>query len=773
MQTLSQLKIGDIIYDLAAKFDADDNNIKDVYSTKEYVSQKISELVGSAPETLDTLNELAEALGKDPNFATTIATQLGNKVDKIEGKQLSTEDFTTVLKALLENLPEQVTSKYEKPSDGIPKTDLSEEVQTSLNKADSAIQDISSKLDKSVYEDDKETFALKTEIPTTLPASDVSSWAKASVKPVYTAKEIGLDKVNNTSDIDKPISTATQTALNNKVDKVDNKSLVADSEISKLEALNSQSDLEKAIADAKKAGTDAQTNLDTHTASTSNPHKVTKVQVGLGNVDNTSDIDKPISTATQSALDLKVDKVEGKQLSTNDYSNEEKEKVQQLNMSVQSLTQSVADIQGIEELLSYGISFDSTVADPKCTRVGNPLLHKSLPIQSQYRGCIVKDGILQYYLDPNDWSKKANAGVIAGSNGTEAGSGVNVDNSSQEDAILDGTDGEVCVETPEFYLKCTTVGNITTIRESLQQIDADYKKIPSMFIDAYRGTVNDSKLRSVVNTSTEFRGGTNSSSYDSYLESDPFKCLLGKPRTNISRANFRTYARNIGKELLSYDQYKAIFYWNYVIEYANFNSQLDYNVNLTSEGYHQGGLGAGLTTWDWSSWGTYNGNNPITPCGYGNDIGNFTGIKTITAGSKTFSMPRWRGFDNPFGDIWTNVDGCILNIPNMYIILNKDDYTDSLDNIKYSRKYSNLPTSESYIKSFQLGEYADIVPKTVGGSASTYMCDYYWQNSSLNTLLVGGGVDHGSGAGLASFDGYDSVGVASTNVGARGVCLKN
>ena len=142
----------------------------------------------------------------------------------------------------------------------------------------------------------------------------------------------------------------------------------------------------------------------------------------------------------------------------------------------------------------------------------------------------------------------------------------------QENSVLDGTDGEVCVETPKFYLKCTTVGNVTTIRESLQQIDADYKEIPSMFVDAYRGTVSSSKLRSVVNTSAEFRGGTNSANYDSYLESDPFKCLLGKPRTNITRANFRTYARNIGKELLSYDQYKAIFYWNYIIEYANFNS---------------------------------------------------------------------------------------------------------------------------------------------------------------------------------------------------------
>ena len=658
MATLNQLKIGDIVYDLAAKFDVNDNNIQDTYSTKEYVAQKISELVGSAPKTLDTLNELAEALGRDPNFATTIVTELNQKVDKIKGKQLSTEDFTTVFKTLLENLPNDVNSKYTKPTNGIPKSDLSESVQSSLNKADSAIQDISSKLDVDTYEEDKTTYALKSEIPTTLPASDVSAWAKESTKPSYTAAEIGLSNVDNTADIDKPISTATQTVLN------------------------------------------------------------------------------------------------------------------QLSANVQTLTQSVADIQGVEDLLSYGISFNSTVADPKCTRIGNPLLHKSLPIQSQYRGCVVKDGVLQYYLDPNDWSKKAGAGVIASDNGVNAGSGVNVDN-LQEDSVLDGTDGEVCVETPKFYLKCTTVGNITTIRESLQQIDANYKEIPSMFVDAYRGTVNSSKLRSVVNTSAEFRGGTNNTSYDSYLESDPFKCLLGKPRTNITRANFRTYARNIGKELLSYDQYKAIFYWNYVIEYANFNSQADYNANLTSDGYRQGGLGAGLTTWDWNSWSTYNDNNPITPCGYGNDIGNFTGIKTIIVGSKTFQMPRWRGFDNPFGDIWTNVDGCVLKIPNMYILLNKENYTDSLDNIKYSRMYSTLPTTEGSIKSLQLGEYADMVPKTVGGNTTTYMCDYYWQNSNLNTLLVGGSVNNGSGAGLARFSGGSSVGGTYASVGARGVFVKS
>jgi hypothetical protein len=54
---------------------------------------------------------------------------------------------------------------------------------------------------------------------------------------------------------------------------------------------------------------------------------LTKTNLGLGNVDNTSDVNKPISSATQTALDLKVDKVTGKGLSTNDYTTIEKTKL--------------------------------------------------------------------------------------------------------------------------------------------------------------------------------------------------------------------------------------------------------------------------------------------------------------------------------------------------------------------------------------------------------------------------------------------------------------
>ncbi len=64
-------------------------------ATETYVNNKFASIVDSAPEMLDTLKELSDALGNDPNFATTIATQISGKVDKVSGKGLSTNDYTT------------------------------------------------------------------------------------------------------------------------------------------------------------------------------------------------------------------------------------------------------------------------------------------------------------------------------------------------------------------------------------------------------------------------------------------------------------------------------------------------------------------------------------------------------------------------------------------------------------------------------------------------------------------------------------------------------
>ena len=95
-----------------------------------------------------------------------------------------------------------------------------------------------------------------------------------TAKIIVNKSTVGLGNVNNTSDNDKPVSSAQASA----------------------------------IADAKQAGTTAQANLDAHIDNKENPHEVTKAQVGLGNVNNTSDANKPISIATQNALNEKLDK---------------------------------------------------------------------------------------------------------------------------------------------------------------------------------------------------------------------------------------------------------------------------------------------------------------------------------------------------------------------------------------------------------------------------------------------------------------------------------
>ena len=62
------------------------------FATETYVNTKVAGIVNSAPETLDTLNELATALGNDPNFATTVSNQIGTKVSKTE---LSNQSYVT------------------------------------------------------------------------------------------------------------------------------------------------------------------------------------------------------------------------------------------------------------------------------------------------------------------------------------------------------------------------------------------------------------------------------------------------------------------------------------------------------------------------------------------------------------------------------------------------------------------------------------------------------------------------------------------------------
>lgn len=631
----------------------------------------------------------------------------------------------------------------------------------------------------------------------------------------YDDSEVKEDVSNNT----QAISTLTQT-VNSKVDKIEGKGLSTEDYTS-----NDKT---------KLAGIEegAQVNIITSVSGRTGDVVLSKTDVGLNDVDNTSDLDKPISTATQSALDLKVDKVSGKGLSTNDYTSEEKSKLegieaeankyehpttsgnkhipsggtsgqilvntedgtaawadtsskieeqfQLLNTMWEQLQEEQVNLQSQidsmainEDVYAYGVEWDVTVADPTLTRIGNPLLHKQLPIQSSFRGCVAQGPVIKYWLNPNNWAYKENG----------------------EASVLDGTDGTVKVHSIKFYGKSGSKENKRWVKISTVKIDDTWVEIPELLIDAYRCTVDTTnsdtpKAVSVVNTSAEFRGGANRASMDDYLDSDKFRTDLGKPRTSVSRATMRTYAKNADSELLCYEYYKWIFYWCWVIEYATFNSQAAYNAELTSEGYHQGGLGDGVTTWDGTSWNNYNGYYPLTPCGYGNDIGNFTGIKdlvipdttvsdSITVATKTFKMPRWRGFDNPFGDIWTNLEGIVIKKnaanedSNVYTTIDPEEFTDEIG----SKSVAGIEVAkDGYIKAFDLGRTGEIIPSEVGGSTTTYMCDYHWCSSgstALRTLLVGGRALNGTYSGLGYFTSGNGVGYANAYVGFRTIIRLN
>lgn len=204
----------------------------------------------------------------------------------------------------------------------------------------------------------------------------------------------------------------------------------------------------------------------------------------------------------------------------------------------------------VEEQCSYGIERDITVSSPTCTRIGSTDLHKSLPVHSRMKGCLLDDdGNVVEYLDPKDWTGQTR----------------------------DGSRGQVMVEIPMHYRKFSYDGNVMRVRVSELPLPG-YHQVPRMYVSAYEAALDrtNNKLASVVNTTAQYRGGNNNSSWDGQGNT-----LLGRPATSISRRDFRTYARNrksgsTAWNCMTYDAQKTL-YWLFVIEYATLNSQAAYN----------------------------------------------------------------------------------------------------------------------------------------------------------------------------------------------------
>lgn len=410
----------------------------------------------------------------------------------------------------------------------------------------------------------------------------------------------------------------------------------------------------------------------------------------------------------------------------------------------------------IEQQCAYGIEFDTEVSSPACTRIGSTDLHKSLPIQSRMKGVLLSDnGTINEYLSPQGW----------------------------QDQVRDGSMGQVMVEIPQYWRKFLSIGTKRQVWMSEVPLPG-YHLVPKMYVSAYEASLDhtNSKLASVANLTAQYRGGNNTSAWD-----DTYCSLLGRPATNISRTDFRTYARNRKSgskqwNCWTYDAHKNLF-WLFVVEYATLNSQAAYNAQLDANGYRQGGLGDGVTTWTSTAWGDFNSRNPFVPCGHTDSLGNGTGVVDYVVKDEsdntllTVHVPRYRGIENPFGHVNKWTDGVNIqvtptagdNVSRVYVCSDPDKFTDSgYTDYTY---VGNCPRESNYITKMLFGEGGEIIPSEAGGSSSTYFCDQFYtaipNSTELRGVLFGGSAGSGAVAGLAGSHSYDVPSIAGALLGSR------
>jgi hypothetical protein len=410
------------------------------------------------------------------------------------------------------------------------------------------------------------------------------------------------------------------------------------------------------------------------------------------------------------------------------------------------------DIPDLEERYAYGVEWDTASSSPDGVRVGNIQLHRELPIQSKMRMCEV------------DRLGAVTAASVSG--------------------MVQRLDGSIMTEIPEHWYKLYTNG--TKFRMMLSEIPLPgYNHIDKFYISTYEACISRSEGKlwsenlyaySDGNSSlNNLRGGDNTSDWDG-----TYRSLLGRPVTNLTRDQFRQAARKRGSgwEMYTYNAHKILF-WLFAVEYATLDSQKPFNAQKDANGFAQGGLGPGPT--QMTDWANFNNANPLIPCGYTNEFGNGSGekayvVKNASGGTHaTLMANRYRGIENPFGHIWKYTDGANIQVTTgdagLSILWTTDDPSNFSDTsyTGYNKK-GNICRTNGYAKKMLLGEDGDIVATEIGGSSSTYWCDYYYTYTSANriqVLLIGGSADIGQNSGLAYINTHDGSSAAAKYFGSR------
>lgn len=403
--------------------------------------------------------------------------------------------------------------------------------------------------------------------------------------------------------------------------------------------------------------------------------------------------------------------------------------------------------QNLEEFDWYGVSWSETSSNPDCIRIGNMDMHRSLPIQSMMKPFAFQTQPLykDQFVPMKENFSEAMYGHVNNGEAGQVASTVNV-----------------MIKIPEFwYVDDYTPGTKTHNLKICPHAKPGWYHHKEAYVSAYEAFYFDNEgrlasMRSVV------------------------------PTVNFNRTNGRTWARANGFDgeakwnLYTYEEHRAICHL-FLVEYATRNSQKAVDTKLTPEGFRQGGLGSGCT----AETATINGAQTwsFIPTGSSDSLGSGSGEVTVTiqqtdsSGHNTSTITRkcnrYRGIENPFGHIWKHTDDIISKYeapyrtwyksvkPDQFATNKNNSYKPlcSVDNVKVGYKTEIKATPACDFFSMYVS----------GGSETTYWCDYNWDNTdaSEHCLLIGGRSGNGGGAGLFSLNSSLGVGYSSATIGSR------
>ena len=402
--------------------------------------------------------------------------------------------------------------------------------------------------------------------------------------------------------------------------------------------------------------------------------------------------------------------------------------------------------QNLEEFDWYGVSWSETSSNPDCIRIGNMDMHRTLPIQSMMKP-------FAFHTSPSfkeqfvPMKENFSTSMYSHTNNAEAGQVASTVN--------------IMIKIPEFwYVDDYALDTKTHNLKICPHAKPGWYHHKEAYVSAYEAFNfgNEGRLASM-------------------------KSVV--PTVNFNRTNGRTWARANGFDgeakwnLYTYEEHRAICHL-FLVEYATRNSQKDVNTELTPEGFRQGGLGSGCTT------GTATINGATTwsfiPTGSSDSLGSGSGEVTVTiqqtdsSGSNTSTITRkcnrYRGIENPFGHIWKHIDDVISKYEATYRTWYKSVKPDQFATNK-NNSYKPL-TSAAVVTGYKTEIRATptcdfFAEACTNGSETTYWCDYNWDNTdaSEHCLLIGGSSDDGGEAGLFYLNSDPEVGNSYANIGSR------